>query len=365
MSTLSSDFAVLTTTPTRRLAWRTPQSIATTPRVAPRQLRVRVTGRGALLATLVMLSAFLAWPALPSRATNAQQPSPGDVVNLLRTVHSMHVDASLMIRGYQSSEETGFEGDGVPFFGTMSFRDSGPAWRIQSELDPTRVSFLASMDTSFNGDMTVFTHDRITHKASFTNAGEHAIPYSYICHPWFKLAAWTSDDPYLFGYPMTRADLLALSDGEVSLAQGGIEGYEPSGGFVGAWQSLEFGGSPAEALTINYGTGYPSYRILTPVGNRAQPLAIEMYSPAGHLMQRSIFEDWRVPTWGENSAVDPTELPHLLTMVAFTPIGEVCADITVTITSCSIDVPIPADDMVTTLNGAESLLDEDTWTLVW
>jgi hypothetical protein len=340
----SKHIAITGSTPVRQLPWNEGGP------TAPRSMRNKAYP--ALALGLTALTAAVLLPAVRLNATSADAPGPGDLVQILQTVSSIQVEAEVCIRLYPSSAETSLPTDALPTVGTAIFADSGTAWRIQNDFDPARIRFLPSVDSSFDGDATVITLLRDSMKASITTAGEQDVPYTQVCHPWLRLGMWLQSDPASYRHAITRTDLFQAHPSLLDLPEAG-------------WNQTEFQGEAVDATLIDYGSGFPSYRILTPPGDHMRPLCIEAYAPNGLLNHQVLFRNWAIPAWGQDSAVQPIELPYTVVLLAYTPLGELCADITTTITAGSVDEPVSASSLVTPLDGAISLFDEDTRTNIW
>ena len=320
-----------------------------------RKLRWRATSKTPSRAGRVVLGlacasvAFAASILLPSQrvsATAGSKPGPGDLVQALRSVQTMEVKAAVVVRVFPSSVETTLPTDGVPTIGTMTFRDSGKAWRIENDFDPSRVPLFATADSSFDGDASVVTYERHLHRASFTNSGEQDHPYAVAWHPWLRLGMWLSSDKTFYRFPTTRTDLFGASDAALDSVDD-------------EWSTEVVDGGEMDVMRVEYGEGAPLYRIATPVGEHDRPTLIELYTPEGWLSQRVYFKDWKTPAWGENSTVESRALPHHVALLCYSPAGELLSEITTTITACSVDLPLPSGSLTTPLDGAESIVDED------
>lgn len=326
----------------RRLPWREADR-----QTAGRQPRRLVTG----IALCAIAGAIATIPALPLHATSDEGPSLGDLLVDLRSAASMSVDVNVVVRFFPTATDTSEPTDGLPSFGTALFRDQGFAWRIENEFDPERFALWPSLDSSYDGSTTVVTLLRHTGEASVTHAGEQDYPYTNAPHPWFLLGCWLEEDPASVDYHFTRTDLFEASTSKLHLADGG-------------WEEIPWNGGTAQATVISYGGG-PSYRVIAPAGHHDRPDCIEIYAKDGHLRRSVYFADWQVPTWGSDSAVTPRPLPFVVTEEYYSPAGEVAGEWTISIHACSVDMPIPADDLVTPLDGATTLFDEDTRTPLW
>ncbi|MBL9120578.1 MAG: hypothetical protein JNL80_11770 [Phycisphaerae bacterium] len=337
----------------RRLEWREPVQQR---RPVSDWLLARAFGksRTQAIGRLAVIGCLAAAAPLTSRVTGetAVGSGPGDLVRLLRTMETISVEATVMTRFYPTSLVTTVPTDGSPSFGSATFLDSGLAWRIQNDFDPARFTCMPVTDSSFDGDATVVTYLPLTNEATITTTGEQDVPYTNVWHPWFRLGMWLQSHPLDFRFATTRADLLIVSESSLDMANEG-------------WEAIDFEGAAAEATMVDYGPGCPAYRIIALEDSHDQPLAIELYDASGNLSQRVYFSEWEVPTWSTNSSLAPQALPHVVTLLCFTPSGELCSDITTTITACAIDMPISAEAITTPLSQAESLFDEDTRERIW
>lgn len=326
-----------------------PSSVRVLPwRDAPR----RINRNAALLlaAGLMCAPTFMA-----ARGTDTPGATPGSLVRLIRDAKSIHVEAVFQYRLYKQFEgdgERSVKADGGPTFGTVSFREQGAAWRVQNEIDRTRMPSFWSVDTAFDGDRTEVTNHRCEQRAWMTEAGEYGTLFSQSRNPLFWLAAWTDPDPTTSTLPITRSSIRAIPDSLLSLADAG-------------WTTEVFEGAQVDVNLVEGGPNGMSYAIVTPHNQHDHVLFIDQHAPGGALALRIRFDDWKIPAWGETSQFTPRALPQVVTVIGYLPSGEPQFDVTLSISSCSIDVPIPVSDMKVSLDGAQSLFHLDLGTRIW
>jgi hypothetical protein len=301
-----------------------------------------------------MASTLLALASLPfavSRATanNAPGVGPGSVIEFLRDASTVRVEASYRYRLYvqPGADWVGPPADGLPTDGAILFRDAGKAWRVEHTIDASRVMYFGSIDSSFDGDFTRIQHDRGEHRAVIWHSGEESTPLFWTQNPFHWLAIWADGSQHATGWPITRNRLASIPEATLDLANDG-------------WTHVVVEGETVDQNTIVDPMNGLTFVLSAPVGKHDQLSRIDRFNSKGVLDLRVRFDEWKLPTWGEGSALTAHPLPFTVTVMGFAANGTPLYDVTLSVTDCSIDLPIPADELTASLEGAETIIDGDT-----
>ncbi len=330
----------------RSTAGRTPRVLPW--RDAPRQRR-------RLAATIALIGAACVIPIVRTDAADTPGATLGSLIRSLRDAKSLVVHATFQFRLYKAFDGEVFgspPADGAPTLGTMLFRDQGTAWRVENEIDGTRMKAFWSVDAAFDGDHTEITNHRCEHRAWMTEAGEYPVLFSQSRNPLFWLSAWTDPDTEHAQLPVTRNALRAIPDALLALADGG-------------WEKSTVEGAAADIRFLAGGPGLLSYTIITPPNQHDRPFLIEACDAEGLLVTQTRFDNWKIPAWGESSALTPRPLPMLVTVIGYMPNGGIQYDVTLSIDSCTVDVPIPDEEMRVSLDDATTLFHLERGVAIW
>lgn len=324
-----------------------------TPRVLP--WRDAPRRRNRLAAAIALIGVACAIPIVKTDAAEAPGATLGSLLRSLRDAKSLFVQATFQFRLYKAfdAEVLGAPpADGAPTLGTMLFRDQDSAWRVENEIDSTRMKAFWSVDAAFDGDHTEITNHRCEHRAWITEAGEYPVLFSQSRNPLFWLAAWTNADPESSQLPVTRNGIRAIPDSLLALTDGG-------------WEKGTVDGAAADIRFLAGAPGLLSYTIFAPPNQHDRPMLIEAHDADGVLATQIRFDNWKVPVWGENSALTPRPLPMLVTVIGYMPSGAIQFDVTLSIDSCTVDVPIPDEEMHVSLDDATTLFHLERGVAIW
>ncbi len=348
-------------------AERSRSAPAAPPRILPwrdehddRSSTQRALRSGATLGLTALLSAGATSLLLqpfggPSNAIagNASGQGPSSPIRILRDASTVAVDAVYQYRLFAEPEIPwqGPPADGAPTTGFLRYREAGKAWRIEEKVDPERAKYFASMDQSFSvaadGTGEYRYHDVGLGHAAIASE-EPPLIACWSMQPFYWLAWWAAPLGAGTSYPLTRSTILGLSDEAISIADDG-------------WSLIELDGadgvSLAEQVTILSGGDGSVFVLTAPPGERDELISIDHYAADGAILRRVRFNDWKVPAWGETSAFEPRTLPYTVTVIGYDKLGATLYEATLSIVACAIDLPLPADELTASFDGATTIVD--------
>lgn len=288
-------------------------------------------------------------------ANEASGPGPSSPIRILRDAQTLSLDVVYQHRLF-AEPETPWQGppaDGTPTTGFLRFREAGKAWRAEQSVDADRVKHFAWIDQSFDGAAEgsgeYRYHDRLRGNAAVLPSDALASTL-WSQQPLYWLASWAASSSGSGGGDrLTRSAFLALSDEAISLADEG-------------WSLVEVAGADGvtlvEQLTVPSGGGGSTCVLTAPKGEHDELLSIEEYAADGTPIRRVLFDGWKVPAWGPYSALAPRTLPHAVTVIGYDKLGMSLYEATLSIVACAVDLPMSADDLTASLEGATTIVDE-------